>query len=212
MIRRPAALAVLVLAAVAALAPAGAAGAASDDEIEDLTRRYDLVRTRDLPDGYELVSVRRESGGSAGYLEVQGRCAALSSRQLLGSDPVTARAEFERSTSGSLGGAGKETVFTFDDTDTANEYYTRFAAELEELVRCGTMTDALGHIGTYAKLGIGKAGDARTALSFDPRADRYTRLALARDDERVVYVELYDDGATDAEFTALVAQAVKRAR
>lgn len=129
-------------------------------------------------------------------------------------DPTIAQATFEESAAGGArGGEGSETVYDFDgDDDAAEELYERFAPNFDELVECGLMTDAVGNIGTYADLAVGKIGDERTAISFEPRADRYTRLGLARDDDTLVYLVLYDDAATDAEFAALLKQAVRRAR
>lgn len=191
--------------------PTAGAGTESTDELAD---RYGLVRQGDLPSGYELDSVRRESGGLAPYISVEGDCARINTKTTFrGGDPVTSRATFEEAvTSGRIGGQGVETVFTFDDTDAAKEYYRTFAPAFDDLVECRLMTDAVGNIGTYSALSVGKVGDQRTALTFEPRADRTTRLGLVRNDEQVVYLELYDDDATDAEFAALLKQAEKRSR
>lgn len=209
----------IVALAVAALGSSGIAampvdaGAAttSPDELSD---RYGLLRERDLPVGYEIDSARRETGSLAGYFTVEGDCDRINTRaQFLGEEPVTSRATFEEAaTTGRVGGQGVETVYAFEDEDDAKEYYKTFSSAFGEIVDCGTFLDGSGNIGTYAALSVGKVGDQRTALSFDPRADRYTRVGLARDDEVVIYLELYDDDASDAQFAALLKQAEKRSR
>ena len=199
----------------AAAAPAAPAAGAGTENVDDVAKRYGALQTRDLPAGYELDSVRRETGAIAGYFEVQGDCARINTAvKFFDGDPTIVEASFEETTStGRLGGQGTQTVYDFDgDDDAAEELYRRFAPNFDELVACGLMTDAVGNIGTYADLAIGKIGDQRTAISFDPRADRFTRLGLARDDDTVVYLVLYDDTATDAEFATLLKQAVRRAR
>lgn len=202
-----------LVAAAAGLVGVPVAEAATDST-DDLADRYGLVRQGDLPDGYELDSVRRETSVIPAFFEVAGDCDRFNSApKLWGTEAATSAATFESvTTGGSRGGQGGETVFVFDDDDDAKKYYDRFAPEFDALVECGTMTDAVGNIGTYADLSVGKVGDQRTAFAFDPRADRYTRVALVRNDERVVYVQLYDDDATDAEFAALVKRAEKRSR
>ncbi len=161
-----------------------------------------------------MDSVRRESGGLAGYFSVDGDCDRINTRtQFLGGKPVTSRATFEAaSPTGGIGGQGVETVYAFEDEGDAKEYFQTFAPAFDEVVDCGTFLDGSGNIGTYAALDVGKVGDQRTALSFEPRADRYTRVGLARNDEVVIYLELYDDDASDAQFAALLKQAEKRAR
>lgn len=211
--RRMGALAFVVAATFAPVAvPAAHAGTKSPD---DLAARYGLLRQGDLPAGYELDSIRRETGAIAGYFEVQGACARLNNAvKFFDGDPVIVQGSFEETTTtGRLGGQGMETVYDFDgDDDAAKELYRRFAPNFDELVECGTMTDAVGNIGTYTDLPVGKLGDQRTAIAFDPRADRYTRLGLVRNDDTVVYLVLSDDAATDDQFATLLAQATRRAR
>lgn len=202
-----------LIASAAAFTGAPAADAATDS-LDDIAAKYDLVREADLPDGYELDSARRETGSSPPYFEVVGACSRVNTSVVFtGGDATVARATFEKGgTGGRIGGQGVETLFTFDDEGDAEEYFRRFQKEFDDLVKCRLMTDALGNIGTYSTLSVGKVGDERTALTFDPRADRLTRLGLVRNDEHVVYLALYDETATDAEFAALLKQAEKRSR
>jgi len=207
----------LVAAALVTAFLAGTAGAGAGidgPDVDDSAARDGLVISTDLPDGYELETVRRDTGAYARFLDVQGDCDRINTAATFtDAKPVTSRAEFaDAGTTSGIGGQGIETVFAFDDEDDAQEYYRRFAPAFAELVDCGLMTDAAGNIGTYSDLSVGKVGDQRTALAFAPRADRYTRIALVRSGENVLYVELYDDAVTDAEFTALVKRATKRAR
>lgn len=196
-------------AVVVGVGPAGAGTTSADD----LSKRYGLLRESDLPTGYALDEVRRETGGTAFYIEVEGDCDGLDGTATFsGGDPVNAKATFEEETSGSRGGQGIETVYTFDDDGDAKSYFGRFDDSLDEMVDCGLMTDGAGNIGTFSALSVGKVGNQRNAVAFEPRADRYTRVGLARAGDTVVYLELYDDAATDAEFAALLKTAVKRAR
>lgn len=202
---------VALIASAAALTGVPAAGAATED-FDELAARYGVLRQVDLPAGYAIDSVRRETGAIAGYFEVQGDCARINTAvKFFDGDPTIVQATFEESAADSeLGGSGFESVYTFDDDALAKEFYRRFSPNFTELVGCGLMTDPDGNIGTYTDLRVGKVGDQRTAIAFDPRADRYARLGLARDDDVVTYLVIYDDAVTDAEFAALLKQAVRR--
>lgn len=63
-----AAVALAATALGAATGPIAHAGNTSSDE---LAKRYGVLQPRDLPAGYELDAVRRETGAIAGYFEVR---------------------------------------------------------------------------------------------------------------------------------------------
>lgn len=194
-----------------AVVPAGAQSAKTPD---DLAKKYQLLRESDLPDGYALDDVRRDTGSNARSVEVTGDCDEINPEvTFLGSKPVITYAAFsEPAPSGSLGGNGLEFVYAFSSETDAKEYYGRWAGGFDELAACGLMTTPSGVIGTYAALDVGKAGNQRTGITFDARTnEEFARLAVARDGKTVVSLALAEDDITDAEFGTLVKTALKRA-
>jgi hypothetical protein len=206
-----AAIVVLIATALGGVATASVSRKSPDQ----LAKQYGLLRESDLPAGYSLQSARRESGRTAQFVEVVGDCSRVNPgvHFLTGNAPETVIGTYEEAPSGGyIGGNAAEAIYAFDDDGDAKAYVEKFDAGFDELADCGLMADPIGTIGTYAPLDVGKVGSRRSGISFDPRgSDPYTRFSVTRSGKVVVYVELHDEHATDAEFRALVKTANKRA-
>src|SRR5690606_38147405 len=66
---RVAIVALATIVATALSTRAGPVARAGTESIDDLAKRYGVLQARDLPAGYEIDSVRRETGAIVGYFE-----------------------------------------------------------------------------------------------------------------------------------------------
>jgi hypothetical protein len=165
-----------------------------------------MLRATDLPDGYAFTSFRTETGRAARYPVVDDECDLDPSVASTGTAPATASAAFRGPS-----GHGSQFLYTFSSTKGADAYFTSFDRGFDDLAECGTVISSNGAIGSYGALDLGKAGDERSGLTFEPSGDDPTgRFALVRNGRVVNYVELQDRAATDAEFRALVKAADRR--
>jgi len=166
-----------------------------------------ILRESDLPAGYAFTSFRNETGRAARYPVVDAECELDPSVASTGTPPPTASAGFR-----GAGGHGAEILYTFSSTNGAVTYFRNFDRGFDDLSECGKVISPNGAIGNYKALDLGKVGDERSGLAFDPSgSDPAARFALVRDGRVVCYVELQDSTATDAEFRTLVKTADRRA-
>jgi hypothetical protein len=184
----------------------------SPARVDEIAKRYGLLRTRDLPTGYAYADLERDDGARPSYPSVFGECDGTKNNAWSGPLPISTGGSFvARRSDGSAGATGTEIVRSFASGTSSTAYFRSFAEGLTEMGDCGLTTSPSGAIGTYAELDVGKIGDERAAVSFDPRAGEVQRISIARSGKRLVYVELNDDDASDAEFRSLVKLAHKRA-
>jgi hypothetical protein len=178
--------------------------------VDDLAERAGVLQSADLPSGYVLDDVRTETGSSPYYPTVDGDCEVQQTR-FSGAPPALASASFEN---GRTRGSGNEGIFAFSSTKTAQDYYRKHAAAFRDLTGCGKTIAPNGATGTYRSFQLGKIGNERTGLAFDPTGSQYfpTRFALARSGSTVLYLDLNDNAATDASFASLAKVAEQRAR
>jgi hypothetical protein len=169
-----------------------------------------VLQSSDLPTGYVLDDIGTETGSSPYYPTVDGDCEIQQTR-FSGSPPALAKAEFSNDRTR---GSGNEGVFTFSSTKTAQDYYRKHSGAFGDLVDCGKTAAPNGVIGTYRTFQLGKIGNERTGLAFDPTGSQYfpTRFALVRSGSKVLYLDLNDNTATDASFGSLAKVAQQRAR
>lgn len=134
-----------------------------------------MLRESDLPAGYAFTSFRSETGRAARYPAVDRECELDPSVASTGTPPDTASAGFR-----GAGGHGTEILYTFASTTSAVTYFRNFDRGFEGLGECGKAISPNGAIGTYEALALGKVGDERSGLAFDPSG----RVPHAREDSR----------------------------
>jgi hypothetical protein len=178
--------------------------------VDDLAERAGVLLSSDLPSGYVFDDIGTDTGSSPSYPTVDDDCEIQQTR-FSGAPPSLASASFENDRTR---GSGNEGVFTFSSSKSAQDYYRKHSAAFGELAGCGKTVAPNGVVGTYRSFQLGKIGNERTGLAFDPSGSQYfpTRFALVRSGSKVLYLDLNDSTATDASFASLAKAAEQRAR
>jgi hypothetical protein len=181
-------------------------------KVDEIAKRYGLLRSADLPNGYSYDELDRDDGARPSSPSVFGECDGIKNNAWSGPLPVTIGGAFiAQRSDGSTGATGTEIVRSFSSETSSKAYFRSFAEGLTEMADCELMASPSGAIGTYAELDVGKVGDERVGISFDPRAGEFQRISIARSGKKVVYVELNDDRGSDGGFRTLVKTAQARA-
>jgi hypothetical protein len=177
--------------------------------LDSAAARARVVQTADLPTGYVLDDLRTETGAPAAYPTVDKDC-EIEQTRFSGSPQSLATVLF---TNDRTRGSGHEALASFSSSGTAEDYVEKFADAYAELADCGKTVAPTGAIGTYRTVKLGKVGDTRSGLVFEPTGTDFPSwFAVVQTGNKAIYVDLYDKDATDATFATLVKAATQRSK
>jgi hypothetical protein len=179
-----------------------------------------LLRASDLPAKYtEVAQPVSTTSTSPRYPTVDANCVVNPQVPFSGLVPETALITWATDRTGVTGGA--ETTYTFSDVTTAKALYKNFADTYTALTKCPSAKQpvpAAGNtpartidLGKWANLAIPHVGDEQTgAVLTPPTGANTSRVAVWRDGETVVVLNLRDYAQPKGVFNKLVVTAEKR--
>jgi hypothetical protein len=177
--------------------------------LDSAAARARVVQTADLPVGYVLDDLRTETGAPAAYPTVDKDC-EIEQTRFSGSPRSLATVLF---TNSRTRGNGHEALASFSSSSTAEDYVEKFADAYAELADCGKTVAPSGAVGTYRAVKLGKIGDTRSGLVFEPTGTDFPSwFAVVQTGDQAIYVDLYDKDATESTFASLVKAATQRAK